>query len=48
MKWNAFNQHFLAYPIAPRGGEFGLPTVPGLGMVLDATKIEAQQDVYAE
>jgi L-rhamnonate dehydratase len=48
VKWNAINQHFLAYPIAPRGGEFGLPTVPGLGMDLDATKIEAQQDVYAE
>ena len=48
VKWNAINQHFLANPIAPRGGEFGLPTVPGLGMDLDATKIEAQQDVYAE
>ena len=48
VKWNAINQHFLAHPIAPRGGEFGLPTVPGLGMDLDATKIEAQQDVYAE
>jgi L-alanine-DL-glutamate epimerase-like enolase superfamily enzyme len=48
VKWNAINQHFLAHPIVPHHGEFALPTLPGLGMDLDATKIEVQQEVYTE
>ena len=28
--------------------EFGLPTLPGLGMDLDPAKIEIQTDVFAE
>ena len=46
VKWNAINQHFLANPVTPQGGEFALPTLPGLGMDLDPAKIEAQADVY--
>ena len=47
VKWNAINQHFLANPITPQQGHFVPPTLPGLGMDLDAAKIEAQAEVYA-
>ena len=43
---DAINQHFLANPVTPQGGEFALPTLPGLGMALDPAKIEAQAEVY--
>ena len=45
-KRNATNQHFLANPVTPQRGEFGRPTLPGLGMDLDPTKIEVQKEVY--
>jgi L-alanine-DL-glutamate epimerase-like enolase superfamily enzyme len=47
VKWSAINQHFLANPVTPLGGEFALPTLPGLGMDLDPAKIEAQAEVYS-
>jgi L-rhamnonate dehydratase len=46
VKWNAINQHFLANPVTPQRGEFALPTLPGLGMDLDPTKIESQEEVH--
>ncbi len=47
VKWNAINQHFLAHPIAPVRGEFAI-RLPGLGMELDAAKIEAETEVYGD
>ncbi len=46
VKWNAINQHFLADPVAPKEGMIGVPERPGLGMDLDAAKIEEQAEVY--
>jgi L-alanine-DL-glutamate epimerase-like enolase superfamily enzyme len=48
VKWNSINQHFLAQPVIPTGGEFAVPTPPGLGMDLDSAKIEAQAEVYGD
>jgi L-rhamnonate dehydratase len=45
VKWNAINQHFLAYPLVPEGGMLRVPTQPGLGMALDPAKIEAQEEI---
>jgi L-alanine-DL-glutamate epimerase-like enolase superfamily enzyme len=45
VKWNAINQHFLANPLVPEGGMLRVPMQPGLGMALDAAKIEAQEEV---
>jgi len=45
VKWNAINQHFLAYPQVPEGGMLRVPTQPGLGMALDPAKIEAEEEV---
>lgn len=45
VKWNAINQHFLAHKIEPRGGAVFANDQPGLGMDLDAERIEAQEDV---
>jgi L-alanine-DL-glutamate epimerase-like enolase superfamily enzyme len=45
VKWNAINQHFLASPVVPVEGAFGLPTAPGLGMDLDPAKIEAEAEI---
>jgi L-alanine-DL-glutamate epimerase-like enolase superfamily enzyme len=46
VKWNTINQHFMAHPIEPRNGEIAAPDQPGLGMMLDPAKIEAQQEVF--
>jgi L-alanine-DL-glutamate epimerase-like enolase superfamily enzyme len=45
VKWNAIHQFFLKDPIEPVGGQVGLPESPGLGMALDAAKIEARRDL---
>jgi hypothetical protein len=45
VKWNAINQHFLAYPLVPEGGVLRVPAQPGLGMAIDPAKIEAQEEV---
>jgi L-alanine-DL-glutamate epimerase-like enolase superfamily enzyme len=45
VKWNAINQHFLADPVMPVDGALGLPTAAGLGMDLDAEKIEQQTEI---
>ena len=38
-------QHFLASPIRPVGGSIAAPTLPGLGMALDESKILARRAV---
>ncbi len=46
VKWNAINQHFLADPIVPDGGVIRANEEPGMGMVLDADKVEAEAEVF--
>jgi L-alanine-DL-glutamate epimerase-like enolase superfamily enzyme len=48
VKWNAIHQFFLEDPIAPVGGQVGLPEGPGLGMTLDEAKIESRRDLRFE
>jgi L-rhamnonate dehydratase len=43
IKWNEIHQFFLKSPLKPRNGVVTLPETPGLGMDLDAQKIETQQ-----
>lgn len=45
VKWNAINQFFLAHRLEPRNGALAQPTMPGLGMELDETRIEAQVEL---
>jgi L-rhamnonate dehydratase len=45
VKWNEINQHFLAHPLVPEAGRLRLPTELWLGMALDASKIEAQEEL---
>ncbi len=45
VKWNAINQHFLAQPLMPQAGVLVPPGGPGLGMNLDAAKIEQQEEI---
>jgi L-rhamnonate dehydratase len=47
VKWNHINQYFLADPITPRAGAIDAPEKPGLGMDLDAAKIEREEEVFA-
>jgi L-rhamnonate dehydratase len=45
VKWNAIHQFFLANPLHPVNGIVAVPESPGLGMDLDAAKIEQQRVV---
>ncbi len=45
VKWNVVHQYFLATPITPVNGLILPPTEPGLGMELDADRIEWQQEL---
>lgn len=45
VKWNAINQHFLAHPLLPQQGMLAPPALPGLGMDLDAARIEQQTEI---
>ena len=47
LKWNDIHQHFLAHPVKPVDGMIHLPERPGIGMDLDAAKIEAEEEVFA-
>ncbi|MGH7155704.1 MAG: enolase C-terminal domain-like protein [Acetobacteraceae bacterium] len=54
VKWNAINQYFLAQPVIPHDGMIGVASGPGaavapagLGMELDAARIEEQEEVLA-
>ena len=47
VKWNEINQHFLAMPVIPRAGAIKMPETPGVGMDLDRTKIEREEEVFA-
>jgi L-alanine-DL-glutamate epimerase-like enolase superfamily enzyme len=40
VKWNEIHQFFLKTPLKPVNGVVTLPETPGLGMDLDAAKIE--------
>jgi L-rhamnonate dehydratase len=43
IKWNEVHQFFLKTPLKPHNGVVALPDAAGLGMDLDASKIETQQ-----
>lgn len=45
VKWNVVHQYFLASPITPVNGLILPPAEPGLGMELDADRIESQQEL---
>lgn len=45
VKWNAIHVHFLKHPVEPQHGSIALPHGPGLGMRLDADKIEKEEEV---
>jgi L-rhamnonate dehydratase len=45
IKWNTIHQFFLKNPIVPVNGEVTLPTGPGIGMELDASKIMEKRDL---
>jgi L-alanine-DL-glutamate epimerase-like enolase superfamily enzyme len=45
VKWNILHQWFLKNPVHPVGGVVALPTAPGLGMDIDADKVESQQEL---
>jgi L-alanine-DL-glutamate epimerase-like enolase superfamily enzyme len=47
VKWNAIHQHFLRNPVAPVDGFIHVPGEPGLGMELDAAKIETDAEIFA-
>jgi L-alanine-DL-glutamate epimerase-like enolase superfamily enzyme len=45
IKWNEIHQFFLKNPLKPSGGVVRLPDTPGLGMDLDAARIDSQRIV---
>jgi L-alanine-DL-glutamate epimerase-like enolase superfamily enzyme len=45
VKWNEVHQFFLKTPLKPVGGVVRVPETPGLGMDLDASRIETQRVV---
>ena len=46
VKWNAIHQHFLRDPVVPINGFIHAPHQPGLGMELDAGKIETDREIF--
>ncbi len=46
VKWNSIHQHFLLTPVLPQAGAIHAPSEPGLGMELDAGKIETEHEVF--
>ena len=47
VKWNAIHQHFLRVSVEPVNGLLHAPQQPGLGMELDAGKIETDAEIFA-
>jgi L-rhamnonate dehydratase len=45
VKWNVVHQYFLLTPVRPVDGLVLPPTEPGLGMELDADRIESQEEL---
>jgi L-rhamnonate dehydratase len=45
VKWNVVHQYFLATPVSPVNGLILPPAEPGLGMELDADRIESQEEL---
>ncbi len=44
VKWNTIHQHFLKDPVRPENGMIAAPAAPGMGMDLDADKIEKEEE----
>jgi L-rhamnonate dehydratase len=47
VKWNTIHQHFLRDPIGPVDGLIHAPSQTGMGMELDAAKIETDSELFA-
>ncbi|MBN9510893.1 MAG: mandelate racemase/muconate lactonizing protein [Alphaproteobacteria bacterium] len=45
VKWNDINMHFLKQKPQPANGLIALPTAPGVGMELDESRIEHEEDL---
>jgi L-rhamnonate dehydratase len=45
VKWNVVHQYFLATPVSPVDGLILPPAEPGLGMELDADRIESREEL---
>jgi len=46
VKWNDIHQYFLATPVRPVHGQLAPGDQPGLGMELDAAKIEVETEIF--
>jgi L-rhamnonate dehydratase len=46
VKWNSIHQYFLANPVEVKCGMIDAPNLPGLGMELDPTKIESEDELF--
>jgi L-alanine-DL-glutamate epimerase-like enolase superfamily enzyme len=46
VKWNSIHQHFLRNPVEAKGGMIHVPDLPGLGMELDQSKIESEDELF--
>ncbi len=44
VKWNEVHQFFLAYPVKPVNGMIEAPNTPGMGMDLDPSKIDREEE----
>ncbi len=47
VKWNEINMFFLKEPLRPIDGCISAPTHPGVGMDLDPSKIESEEEISA-
>ncbi|WP_319518513.1 enolase C-terminal domain-like protein [uncultured Martelella sp.] len=47
VKWNQITMHFLKTPVLPQDGVYHAPSEPGLGMALEADRIEYEEDLAA-
>jgi hypothetical protein len=45
VKWNDINMHFLKNPLRPVNGVISLSDTPGANMMLDADKIEREEEI---
>ena len=47
VKWSVIRQHFLADPTLPASGLIHAPQQPGMGLDLDPSRIEADEEIFA-
>jgi L-alanine-DL-glutamate epimerase-like enolase superfamily enzyme len=45
VKWNDVNMFFLKSPVRPVKGSIAIPTGPGVGMELDKSRIESEEEI---